>query len=64
MLALPLGEPAFGGFASDEDPSAYSDERWGVVPLDQLMDETLRDTDEVGGLSDGQRSARHGPNNS
>jgi len=41
MLALPLRKPAFGGFAPDEDPSAYSDERWSVMLFNQLVDEAL-----------------------
>ena len=41
MLALPLGEPAFGGFSPDENASAYSNERWSFVTVDQLVDEAL-----------------------
>jgi hypothetical protein len=41
MMALSLGEPPFGGFSSDEDPSAYTDEGRSVVTLDQLVDEAL-----------------------
>jgi len=55
MLALSLDEPPFGGISSDEDPSSYSDERWGIVTVDQLVDEALGDTEHVGEL--GQRDS-------
>jgi hypothetical protein len=41
MLALPLSEPTFSGFASDEDPSTYSDKGRSLVAVDQLVDEAL-----------------------
>jgi len=39
-----------GGFASDQNPSAYSDEGWSVVTLDQLVDKALGDAEHVGEL--------------
>jgi hypothetical protein len=51
-LTLPLSKPFLGGFASDENPAAYPDEGWGVIPFDQLVDEAFGDAEHVGELGE------------